>query len=167
MAPTAQPAVSLIDSSAFRLTISVDEIDVAKLALGLSVEVTVDALPDSVFTGIVERIGPAATIDQGAVSYPVVVNIDATEAPLRTGMSATAVVMVEQITDQLLIPNWVVRVDQTTGQTYVHRQTAEGYERVDVQLGIRYGGYSQLLGGVEEGEVLVLIQEGNGFFGQP
>lgn len=164
-APTGLPAVSLIDPSHFRLTISVDEIDVAKLAEGLPAEVTVDALPTWTLSGIVERISPAATFDQGAPTYAVVVSLDPNDAPLRAGMSATAIILVEEITDQLLIPNWIVRVDQVTGQTYVYRQAGREIERVDVQLGIRYEGYSQVLSGLEEGQVLVLVRD-NGFFGQ-
>ncbi len=157
------PAIRLVDTSHFRLSVTVDEIDVAGLEVGLPAEITVDALPDLTLTGTVERIGPAATPEEGAVAYPVVVGLDPTDAPLRAGMSATAVILVEELTDQLIIPNWVVRVDQTTGQPYVYRQTADGgLERVDVRLGIRYEGYSQVLEGLEEGDVLVLVREETG-----
>ncbi|HIE37877.1 MAG TPA: HlyD family secretion protein [Anaerolineales bacterium] len=167
-APTGLPAISLVDPTHFRITTSVDEIDVAKLKVGLPVEVTADALPDLTLTGTVECIGPAATVDQGAVSYPVVILLDPTDAPLRAGMSATAIVMVEELIGQLLIPNWVVRINQTTGQPYVYRQTDDGLEQVNVRLGIRYEGYSQVLDGVEEGDVLVLVREPtNGLFRQP
>ena len=167
-APTGLPAVSLVDLSNFHITVSVDEIDVARLETGLSVAVTVDALPDLTLNGVIERIGPAAALDQDLISYPVVISLDPVEAPLRAGMSASTVIMVEELTDQLLIPNWVVRIDQTTGQPYVFRQNGEENERVDIQLGISYEGHSQVLGGLEEGDVLVLIREAsNGFFGRP
>ncbi|HHS98043.1 MAG TPA: efflux RND transporter periplasmic adaptor subunit [Chloroflexi bacterium] len=157
------PAVRLVNSSSFHLSVTVDEIDVARLEVGLPAEITVDALPDLTLTGTVERIGPAATLEEGAVAYPVVIALDPTDAPLRAGMSATAVILVEELTDQLIIPNWVVRVDQTTGQPYVYRRTADGgLERVDVRLGIRYEGYSQVLEGLEEGDVLVLVREETG-----
>ncbi len=166
--PAGLPAISLVDLSAFHITISVDEIDIGKLKVGLPVEITVDALPDQTFTGTVERIGPAATQDQGAVSYPVVIALDPTDVPLRAGLTATAVIMVEELTDQLLIPNWTVRIDQTTGRPYVYRQTPEGPQRVDIRLGVRYEGYSQVLEGLQEGDVLVFVrEESNGFFFQP
>lgn len=163
------PAVRLVDNSSFRLSVTVDEIDVARLEVGLPTEITVDALPALTLTGAVERIGPAATLEGGAVAYPVVVGLDPTDAPLRAGMSATAVILVEELTDQLIIPNWVVRVDQTTGQPYVYRQTGDGgLERVEVRLGVRYEGYSQVLEGLEEGDVLVLVrEEAGGLFGSP
>lgn len=159
MAPTARPAVVLVDISALQMTVNVDEMDVARLRSGLPVEITLDALPDVTLTGRVDRIGPAATVVEGAVAYPVVIVLDPTDAPVRVGMSANVTIRVEELTDQLLIPNWVVRIDQTTGQTFVYRRTPDGgLERVDVRLGIRYEGYSQVLAGLNEGDVLVLPQ---------
>jgi len=60
-APTGLPAVSVVDTSHFRITVNVDEIDVASISEGLPVELTVDALPDQRIAGTVARIGPAAT----------------------------------------------------------------------------------------------------------
>lgn len=159
IAPTGRPAVVLVDISAFQITVNVDEMDVARLRIGLPAEVTLDALPDVTLTGRVERIGPAATTVEGAVAYPVIIVLDPTDAPVRVGMSANVTIRVEELTDQLLIPNWVVRIDQTTGQTYVYRRTPDGnLERVNVRLGVRYEGYSQVLEGLNEGDVLVLPQ---------
>ena len=141
----------------------------ARLEVGLPAEITVDALPDLTLTGRVERIGPAATLEEGAVAYPVVIGLDPTDAPLRAGMSATAVILVEELTDQLIIPNWVVRSDPTTGRPYVYRQAADGsLERVEVRLGVRYEGHSQVLEGLEEGDVLVVVrEETGGLLGNP
>lgn len=166
LAPTGLPAVSLVSLNQFHITVSVDEIDVAKLSPGLPAEVTIDAFSDVVLSGAVERIGPAAIIEQGAATYPIVIALDPTEAALRAGMSATALIMVDELTDQLLVPNWVVRIDQTTGQTYVHRQVSgDVTERVDIRLGVRHGGSSQVLEGLNAGDILVLVEEGvNGFF---
>ncbi|MCX8068472.1 MAG: efflux RND transporter periplasmic adaptor subunit [Anaerolineae bacterium] len=163
MAPTGRPAISLVDVSAFQITVNVDEMDVARLRVGLPAEITLDALPDITLTGRVERIGPAATLVEGAVAYPVLIVLDPTDAPVRVGMSANVTIRVEELSDQLLIPNWVVRIDQTTGQPYVYRRTADGnLERVDVRLGVRYEGYSQVLAGLNEGDVLVLPQNSGG-----
>lgn len=159
-APAGLPAISLVDISGFRITVNVDELDVARLRGGLPAEVTLDALPDVTLTGKVERIGPAAMLVEGAVVYPVVIALDPTDAPVRAGMSANVTIRVEELTDQLLIPNWVVRIDSTTGQPYVYRRTASGdLERVDVRLGVRHEGYSQVLSGLKEGDVLVLTRE--------
>ena len=59
--------------------------------------------------------------------------------------AANATIVVEQLSDVLKIPTWVVRVDQGSGQTYVHRRAGEDFERVDVALGVRYEGVVQVL----------------------
>ncbi len=163
------PAMTLVDISRFHVAADVDEIDVAELAAGQPVEVTLDALPYVVLDGTIERIAPAAAVamptglgmtTMGVVSYDMTVTLDETDAPIRAGMSANATVIVEELTDILLIPTWVVRIDRQTGQTYIYRRVGEGQtERVDVQLGARGNGVVQVFGGLEEGDVVVLIQE--------
>ena len=180
------PAITLVDNSRFYVTVEVDEVDVVELAEGQAVEVTLDALPDVVLKGAVERIAPAAAGlpslaaggmasmgatglslaslsssmgSPGVVSYDMTITLNETDAPVRPGMSADAVVMVREVTDALLIPNWVVRIDHDTGQTYVQRQVGEQYERVDVELGVRGHGVVQVLDGLAEGDEVVLIQE--------
>lgn len=158
MASTGLPAVTLLDTSAFRLTISVDEMDVGRLSKGQAVQVTLDALPDAEISGVVERIAPAATLEGGVVYYDVIVGLEPAEVPIRADMTANATIVVEELTDVLTIPTWVVRVDSNTGQTYVNRQVGEGVERVDAELGVRYEGVAQVLDGLSEGDVIVWVE---------
>jgi multidrug efflux pump subunit AcrA (membrane-fusion protein) len=57
-----------------------------------------------------------------------------------------------------------VRVDQDTGQTYVHRQVGDDVERVDVKLGTRYEGVAQVLDGLSEGDKAVWVVEDTTLF---
>ncbi|MGQ9809707.1 MAG: efflux RND transporter periplasmic adaptor subunit [Armatimonadota bacterium] len=154
--PAISPAVTLMDLSRFRITVNVDEMEVSQLEVGMPTVVTVDALPDVTLTGKVERIGVAATSTSGAVYYPVVIALDPTDAPLRAGMSASVTIRVQELTDQLLIPTWAILTNQMTGRSYVLRQTAGGVVPVNIQLGVRYSGYAQILSGLSEGDILVV-----------
>jgi HlyD family secretion protein len=165
-APTGQPAITLVDTSRFHAIVSVDEIDVGKLVEGQTAEVTVDALPDIVLTGTVERTAPAATIEGGVVYYEVIIELVPTDAPIRSDMTASATIVVQELADVLTIPTWVVRVDHTTGQTYVYWQVGSDVERVDVELGKRYEGVAQVLGGLSEGDVVILVDD-HPSFGPP
>jgi HlyD family secretion protein len=161
IAATGLPAITLIDAPRFRVVVRVDEIDVGRLAEGRTAEVTLDALPGAQITGTVERIAPAATIESGVVYYDVVIGLAPTDVPVRADMTANATILVEELTDVLKVPTWVVRVDRDTGQTYVNRRVADGdqgdVERVDVQLGVRHGGFAQVLDGLAEGDEVVWI----------
>jgi len=165
MASTALPAVTLLDTSRFRLTVGVDEIDVGRLAVGQTAQVTLDALPGIVITGVVERIAPAATVEGGVVYYDVLVALAPTDVPIRADMTANVTIIVEELTDVLTIPTWVVRVDRSTGQTYVYRRVGDDVVRVDVELGVRHGGVAQVLDGLSEGDEVVWVQESGPGFG--
>ncbi|MGB9889888.1 MAG: efflux RND transporter periplasmic adaptor subunit [Anaerolineae bacterium] len=154
--PAISPAVTLMDLSRFRITVQVDEMDVSQLEVGMPAVVTVDALPDVTLTGKVERIGVAASSTGGAVYYPVVIAVDPADAPLRAGMSASVTIRVQELTDQLLIPTWAILTNPATNRPYVLRRMTSGVEPVNVQLGIRYSGYAQVLSGLSEGDVLVV-----------
>jgi len=158
MASAGLPVITLLDTSGFRLTVSVDEMDVGRLAVGQTVQVTLDALPDAEITGTVERIAPAATLEGGVVYYKVTVGLDSADVVIRTDMTANATIVVEELTGVLTIPTWVVRVDSVTGQTYVNRKVGERIERVDVELGIRHEGVAHVLDGLTEGDVVVWVE---------
>lgn len=159
VASVTQPAIVMLDTSRFRVTVGVDEMDVAQLEEGQSVHVDLDALPDVDITGTIERIAPDAITQGGVVYYDVVIELAFADVPIRADMTANATIVVEELTDVLKVPTWVVRVDRDTGQNYVYRQEGERTERVDVALGRRGNGTVQVLSGLEEGDVLVLIQE--------
>jgi HlyD family secretion protein len=159
MASIGMPAITLLDTTMFHVTVSVDEMDVGRLAEGQTAQVTLDALPDVVIDGTVERIAPVADFEGGVVYYEVTIALAPTDALIRADMTTNASIEVEELTDVLLIPTWAVRVDRTTGQTYVHRRTGDDFEKVDVELGVRYEGVAQVLSGLSEGDEATLVPE--------
>jgi multidrug efflux pump subunit AcrA (membrane-fusion protein) len=75
---------------------------------------------------------------------------------------------VEELTNVLQIPTWVVRIDRDTGQTYVHRRTADAFERVDVELGVRHEGMAQVISGLSADDEIVRLDDSSSFdFGRP
>jgi HlyD family secretion protein len=161
--PTLEPPIILLDDSAFHMTVAVDEIDVGRLREGQEVEVSVEALPEASLTGDVRSIAPVATLESGIVTYDVVIDLAPTSAPIRADMTANATVVVEELADVLQIPTWVVRVDEDTGETYVHRRIGDDTERVEVQLGARYEGVAQVISGLSPGDEIVRLEEDSTF----
>lgn len=153
------PAIELLDPSRFHLTVSVDEMDVARLAEGQEATVSLDALPSDALYGIVERIAPAARLEAGVVYYDVTIGLDPSDSGVRADMTANASIIVEEIEDVLMIPTWVVRVDRQMGQAYVQREVGEDVDRVDVELGVRHEGVAQVLDGLSEGDTVIWLSE--------
>jgi HlyD family secretion protein len=163
MSPTRQPPIVLLDGSAFHMTIGVDELDVSRLREGQDAEVTIEALPEATVTGTVTSIAPIAATESGVVSYDVVIDLAATDVPLRADMTASATILVAELTDVLKIPTWVVRVDRDTGQTFADRRVGDEIERADVELGARYEGIAQVLSGLSEGDEIVRLEDSTVF----
>ncbi len=84
-----QPLITLGDLSTLRVeTTDLDEIDVARVAVGQQATLTFDALPEQVLTGRVTRISPMAEPGSGGVNYTVIVELDEIAPVIRWGMTA-------------------------------------------------------------------------------
>jgi HlyD family secretion protein len=154
-----QPAFLLTDLSSYHVDVTVDEIDIGRVAEGQPVTITLDALPDVQMGGQIEQIAETAQIDSGIVSYLVRVGLDSTDAPLRAGMTANVEIVTERRDNVLLVPNRFVRIDRTTGQAFVDRAAGLQVQPTEIQIGLRDELSSEVLAGLEEGDVVVLIQE--------
>lgn len=84
-----QPVAALGDLRSLRVeTTDLSEVDVARVEVGLPVNVTFDALPGKTLTGKVARIAPMSSQGQGGVNYTVIVELDQLDPTLRWGMTA-------------------------------------------------------------------------------
>lgn len=155
------PAIVLVNENAYHIEVSVDEIDIDEIAVGQEVEVTLDALDDTVVTGQVADIAPvAAEGGGGVVTYQVTINIDPGDVELRPGMTANASIVVREVADVLIVPNWAVRLDRESGEAYVNRLRADGtVEEVIVQTGLRNEQVSEVISGLDEGDTVVVTDE--------
>lgn len=152
-----QPAIRLADTTQFHLDAQVDEVDIAGIEVGQTVQIEVDALPDEALTGEVTRLSPAAiTSPTGGVTYNVRLDIDPTDAPLLAGMSATATIIATTRNDVLLVPNRAIQLERETGRTFVEKVVGEELERVEVQIGLRDDQLSEVREGVNEGDTLAI-----------
>jgi HlyD family secretion protein len=91
------------------LQVDIDEADVGKVRVGQEATFSVDAYPDRKFPASIRDIRFGSEVVQGVVTYKAVLSIDNAELMIRPGMTATAEVVVEQVTDALLVPNAALR----------------------------------------------------------
>lgn len=161
-APVGLPAVSILDDSVHYAEIAVDEIDIGQVYEMQPVSIVVDAYPDVTIEATVDRIEPLPTISGGIIAYPVRMRIsDDTLVDIRDGMTASARILVERREDVLLIPNWAVRSDQTSGEIYTYCYCLrEGQpSRVPIELGTRSESHTEVISGLQEGDTVALLPE--------
>jgi RND family efflux transporter MFP subunit len=156
-APVDRPALTLVDDSGFYVDIGIDELDIARIAPGQKVSFVFDALPGQVITGRVDRVASASVALAGVVTYPVHILLDPNPA-LRAGLSTTATITVDQITNTLRVRNRFVKLDRKTGQASVTVRTADGqFKDVNVVLGLRNETWSEVKAGLAEGDTVVVL----------
>lgn len=150
--------VLLMDTSVYYVDLAIDETDIVFVQQGQQVVFDIDALPDSEITGIVTRVAYTPTVSGQLVTYRVRVELASTEAPIRVGMSATGRIIVNELQNVLLLRNRFIRIDRATGQAFVTVQEESGrFVEAAVVLGSRNETHSEIIGGLEAGQRVVLL----------
>ena len=98
-------AIEIVDPTVVDVEGSVDEIDVLFIRKGAGALITMDALPGQTLTGEVSEIASQSTNQQGVVSYPISIRMDAAQGlELPEGLTAVANVILREDRDVLLVP---------------------------------------------------------------
>jgi HlyD family secretion protein len=153
-----QPAFVLTDLSRYHIDAMIDEIDIGRIVEGQPVTITLDALSGETLTGRIEQAAQTATVDSGVVTYKVTISLDPTAAALRAGMTANADIVTERRDGALLAPNRFIRVDRLTGKTFVDRLVGGQLQPTEIQIGLRDEFSSEVLAGLEEGDLIALVK---------
>ncbi len=156
------PAVEIAGVSALDVVLDVDEIDLGDLAIGQAAAVTLEAWPRQQIAAEIIAIAPKATAGASAiVSYEVRLRLDATDLPVRLGMTANADLITADRTQVLLAPSQAISADRAAGKYYVDlvQSEADGQvttQRVEVATGLRDGSLTEIKSGVREGDRLLV-----------
>jgi len=176
--------MTVADLSKMVFTVDVDELDVAKVAVGQKVNVTADALPDVTFEGKVTNVAMEGKSQNGVTTYPVEITISE-PGQLRPGMNVNAEILVQSKSNVLYLP--VAAVTKMGGKTFVTLaddsgkepperaqalqgenrrpdgnksapgpQNARGRQLREVTVGINNDDYIEIVSGLNEGDVVYM-----------
>ena len=98
-------------------SISLNEVDVAKVTAGQPVNITFDAIDNFTATGTVQSIDQIGTVTSGVVSYGVKIAINTSDPRIKPGMSVNVTIITEQKDNVLLVPSAAVKTQG--GKSYV------------------------------------------------
>ena len=168
--------MTVSDMSVIQVAVRVDETDVVRLALGDSAEITIDAFPDTTFTGRVTKVSQSAvrtaatgTGSDRAVDFDVEVTLDNPPRGIRPDLSATARIVTDVRDDVLSVPIIALTVRQDTpisSETAPQDTTRHERDGVfvvrngialfqPVTIGITGSEHFEVLSGVEAGDSIV------------
>lgn len=150
--------ITISDLSRPSVQVSIDEADMAKFVAGNKAEVTFDALPDTVFTGVVSQVEPQTTTSGRYQVVTGLIQLDQTTAKaaqnLPLGLSATIVVISKEAKNALLVPVDAVR-DIGNQQYSVFVLSSDGKLSLKiVQVGLSDGVQTEVTSGLSVGELV-------------
>jgi multidrug efflux pump subunit AcrA (membrane-fusion protein) len=157
-----RPLLTIADLSRLLVAAEVNQIDVARLRVGLPATVRVDALPGQRFEGRIHQIAPAAVQgrERDVQLFPVEVLLEGRQtAGLRPGMSADVDIAVLSRLGVLQLPVQAVRRERDDAGSVAVVERAGGGSRTvrrEVRLGVHNDQVIELRTGVTEGEEVLV-----------
>ncbi len=149
--------VNMADMKTLEVEADVSEASLSKITVGQPAEITLDALPDSRFSGSVSRIVP--TVDRAKATVMTKVRFDAIDPRVLPEMSAKVSFLSQAVTAEEQQPLLAVNPDamaQRDGKTVIYVLRDSRTVEVPVLPGRRIGDVTAIAGNVKSGEKAVL-----------
>jgi HlyD family secretion protein len=98
-------AFRIDDTSALYIDLQVSEVDINSVNLDQSVDLTFDAITDQAYTAKITDVGSVGTVSGGVANFTVTAHLTNANSAVRPGMTATANIVIQQVSNVLLVPN--------------------------------------------------------------
>jgi multidrug efflux pump subunit AcrA (membrane-fusion protein) len=145
----------LVDPDNLELKGTIDEIDVAKVALRQKASITLDALPDAKIPGELIYIAPVSRVEGGVVVYDVKIKLEPEASlSLKSGMTAKADIVTEKKINVLLVPDRAIT--RTGGNTTVKVMVNGKLQDKAISVGITDGVSTEITSGLNEADEIII-----------
>lgn len=158
IASPTSPAISLISNAKFQVDSNISEVDIAKIKVNDTANITLDAYgSDVIFQAKVVSIDPAETIIEGVPTYKTTFQFIDGEDKIKSGMTANIDVKTAEKKHVLVVPSRTVKIDGETKSVSVLDADGKTVHDVQVETGIRGSdGNIEILSGLKEGNRIVI-----------
>lgn len=151
-------AITMLGESPYRIEIYASEIDIPKIAYTQTGILTLDAYPGEEFALSVTEIDPAATLVDGVPKYRVKLDFvgGSPEETFKIGMTGDVDILTASRADVVYVPGRAV-LYRETGDRFVRILVKGDIEERDVRIGMETDVSIEIVEGVGEGEVVVVL----------
>jgi HlyD family secretion protein/macrolide-specific efflux system membrane fusion protein len=147
----ADTIAQIVDDSGIYFEAEIDETDIGQIKSQMMAEITLDAYPDQIFKGIVEKIVPTTkTTDSGATVVIAKINLNSPNLTFVNGLNGQADVITTEISNVLTIPQDALREDGT-----VYIKEGNEYKIVKVETGLYSDEDVEIKSGLTENQEVV------------
>lgn len=160
MISPSSPILDIADPRMLKATLRVPELKIFSVAVGMPVSLRFDALPGESFGGSVTRIDQYVDPATRTSSVEIVLdNEKQAGGRLRPGMFGQAAIVEKSFAGTLTVPEGALHASETGLYVYV---VADGKAaQREVATGIQDGGRVQILGGLDEGDEVIIFGGNN------
>ncbi|WET68045.1 efflux RND transporter periplasmic adaptor subunit [Sphingobacterium sp.] len=155
-------AFDIVNVATLKLRVNVDEKNVAALKIGQSVDVTASVYADQRFTGKVTFIAPKS---DGSLNFPVEIEVNNASNQLRAGMYGTAIFGEGVASNTLIVPRNAFVGSVSDNKIFVLKN-GKAIE-TNVKSGRNFGDYIEILGGLQNGDQVIVSGQINLFDQSP
>ncbi|HBM45627.1 MAG: RND family efflux transporter MFP subunit [Parcubacteria group bacterium GW2011_GWF2_38_76] len=154
------PVLYIISDNKFEIEANVSEADIAKVNIGDSARVTLDAYgSDIIFPSIVTKIDPAETMIEGVATYKTTFNFLDNDNRIKSGMTANIDIMTDKKEGVLAVPQRAV--SSRNGDRFVMLYVGKDVpEEKKITTGLRGSdGFIEVLSGLVIRDKIISLAE--------
>jgi HlyD family secretion protein len=132
------PIVEIPDLSAMEIKMYLNEVDVSNIKPEQEAFVRIDAFPDRIFKGKVERVASMATKrdwDAKIKTFETIVSLEEMDDRMRPGMTCQVDIIIQRIPDVVFVP--IESIFEREGKTVVYVMGGRSAKKREVTLGER------------------------------
>ncbi len=147
-------AFTILTEDSYKISLSVDELDILSVKQGQTADITLDALDGESFEGTVTKVGTVGSTTGSSAKYTVEITVPKAENML-LGMSASATIQIDESDDAVLIP--LSALQESGGKSFVYTEKNEDGTlsgKVEVETGLSNDSQVEITSGLSEGDTV-------------
>ena len=138
-----------------RMTLTIDESEIKKVSKGLEVNITMNAIEGTTYTGKITYINQEGSYSSSGTKYTATVKFT-NDGQVMLGMSGTVSIVLESVKNAIAVP---IEAIQTQGDNkYVVVVDGNNTSNVTVETGISNAAYVEIKSGLSGGETIRMIE---------
>ncbi len=144
------------DFSHLLVDVQIPEVDINRVKIDMPVRITFDGILNKEYNGKVTEVARVGISSAGVVNFTVTIELLDGDENVLPGMTAAVNIIVSEIENVLIIPNRAVRIKDGQRVVYVLEDGAVLPTSVPITIGAISDLQSEVIDGVNEGDVIVL-----------
>ena len=154
--PSGSSVASVARSEDLCVTAAISELDISKIAIGQSAQITLAAYPDEVFSGTVTDIAQMARDQYNGAVLETVVDItvtpDTPDERIKPGLSADVEIELSEPRDICVIPYAAIGQDETGEFVYVYENGRS--VRKNIATGAEFADGTEIISGIGKDDII-------------